>query len=285
MATIILHTDKHTLPRRPADIPQRLTSIVPPTNFGAVVNGQLFRSAYPQPHNVSFMKGMKLKTIVCLVDTENSQECADFIDQDGIRRVRLDIAANKGGKVKADIESIYDALLIVMDVANYPLLIHCNQGKHRTGCVIACLRKMQGWSDHAAVDEYRTYSNPKSREGDELLISEVFQPEAMLEYCKTARFDHRPSLLPLLKSDLVDVDLLVRILASMDGVTKDHKSVESNTSYKADSGIDLCELVEQETGLASTFAQMTICNGTSTVRLVDEVEVSVEECGPLSPPL
>ena len=41
---------------------------------------------------------------------------------------------------------IQKAVTAVLDVRNHPLLIHCNKGKHRTGCLIGCLRKVQHWS-------------------------------------------------------------------------------------------------------------------------------------------
>ena len=34
----------------------------------------------------------------------------------------------------------------ILDPSNHPLLIHCNKGKHRTGSVVGCLRKIRDWS-------------------------------------------------------------------------------------------------------------------------------------------
>ncbi|QIW97468.1 hypothetical protein AMS68_002986 [Peltaster fructicola] len=250
--------------------PSRLNPFVPPPNFGAVKDGLIFRSAFPQPRNLSFMSDMNLKTILCLVDTENSQESTDFIASGNIKRLRIDVAANKDGNVKSTMESIYEALLIVMDVTNYPLLIHCNQGKHRTGCVIACLRRMQNWPIKDILEEYEAYAIPKARDGDKKLITEIFDTEAMLDYVKNnVVFEHRPSLMQLFRSDLVSVTTLVNILASTDGVSQEHESLKSNTS-KADSGIELGTIVEEDVV-------------DPPVRIVEAVEVSVEECGPMSP--
>ena len=52
------------------------------------------------------------------------------------------------------------------DRRNHPILVHCNKGKHRTGCLIGCLRKIQHWSLASVFDEYRRFSWPKSRELD-----------------------------------------------------------------------------------------------------------------------
>ena len=62
-------------------------------------------------------------------------------------------------------------LAVVLDQSHYPLLIHCNQGKHRTGCVIAAARKISGWRLDSVLDEYRLYAEPKVRECDVEYIS------------------------------------------------------------------------------------------------------------------
>jgi tyrosine-protein phosphatase SIW14 len=36
------------------------------------------------------------------------------------------------------------ALAAVLDPANRPVLIHCNEGKHRTGTVVGLLRRHRG---------------------------------------------------------------------------------------------------------------------------------------------
>ncbi|KAJ3106158.1 tyrosine-protein phosphatase siw14 [Phlyctochytrium planicorne] len=50
------------------------------------------------------------------------------------------------------------------------VLIHCNKGKHRTGCLVGCLRKIQHWSFTSIFDEYRRFSHPKSRSMDQQFI-------------------------------------------------------------------------------------------------------------------
>lgn len=38
--------------------------------------------------------------------------------------------------------------------------------QHRTGCVVAVVRKLSGWRLETIIDEYRTYAEPKVRECD-----------------------------------------------------------------------------------------------------------------------
>lgn len=60
--------------------------------------------------------------------------------------------------------------MTLLDRRNHPILIHCNKGKHRTGCLIGCLRKLQQWSLTTIFDEYRRFSFPKSRSMDQEFI-------------------------------------------------------------------------------------------------------------------
>ncbi|KAI9216538.1 tyrosine phosphatase family-domain-containing protein [Blastocladiella britannica] len=73
-------------------------------------------------------------------------------------------------------DKIIAALAVLMDERNHPILIHCNKGKHRTGCLVGCLRKLQHWSHTAIFDEYRRFSHPKARSMDQQFI-ELFDAD------------------------------------------------------------------------------------------------------------
>ncbi|XP_050886230.1 tyrosine-protein phosphatase DSP3 [Lathyrus oleraceus] len=70
-------------------------------------------------------------------------------------------------------DSIMEALKILLDVRNHPVLIHCKRGKHRTGCVVGCFRKMQNWCLSSVFEEYQRYADAKSRTAD-LTFIEMF---------------------------------------------------------------------------------------------------------------
>lgn len=44
--------------------PGRLRSLYPPSNYGAVVAGSVYRSSYPETKNYEFLETLKLKTIL-----------------------------------------------------------------------------------------------------------------------------------------------------------------------------------------------------------------------------
>jgi tyrosine-protein phosphatase SIW14 len=43
--------------------------------------------------------------------------------------------------------------------------------QHRTGCVVAVVRKVSGWELGSIIDEYKAYAEPKVRECDVKYIS------------------------------------------------------------------------------------------------------------------
>jgi tyrosine-protein phosphatase SIW14 len=140
-------------------------TLYPPDNFGMVAPF-VYRSGFPKRKNFSFLKRLGLKSILTLVLEDYPDANLDFLQSNDIRFFQLGVAGNKEPFADMPEDVLTNALLILMDKRNHPVLIHCNKGKHRTGCVVACLRKLQHWSLAATFDEYRKYSWPKSREMD-----------------------------------------------------------------------------------------------------------------------
>jgi len=149
--------------------PDRLTSLLPPVNFGAVIPEHVYRSSFPLPENFSFLRSLKLKTILTLVPEPFPGPYVEFMESNGIRQVIIPVPANKDVVCIED-KTMIQALGVVLDRSHYPLLIHCNKGKHRTGCTVACLRKIQGDSLSSALHEYHTYAGSKARSLDENFI-------------------------------------------------------------------------------------------------------------------
>lgn len=132
------------------------------------------------------------------------------------------MASNKDGNINTTWDSICEALLFVMDSARYPLYIHCNQGKHRTGCVIGCLRKIAGMRIDTIIQEYEVYSGIKARPADKELIRR-FEPKMVLEYAKQ-------------QGKFEDKDFLNRIEHAFNGGLDDLLSAMG--SRRASDGID-----------------------------------------------
>ncbi len=61
-----------------------------------------------------------------------------------------------GGAIPAE-EGVKTFIKVMDDPANFPVLIHCMRGVHRTGAFCAVYRmEYQGWSNAKAIEELRT---------------------------------------------------------------------------------------------------------------------------------
>ncbi|KAK3050426.1 tyrosine-protein phosphatase siw14 [Extremus antarcticus] len=197
-----------------APCPARLRPYLPPLNFGAVELHRVFRSSFPMDRNVEFLKKLHIRSLLTLVDSESTDGYHEWIRKGSIEQKLIDVAPNKDGNVATTVESICEALLFVMDSSNHPLYIHCNQGKHRTGCVVACLRKVQRVPMDEILAEYRVYSGIKARDGDIAFIKS-FDPELVFEYAKTRGYLGGSSpVLKRLDSTISDIDTLAAALAA-----------------------------------------------------------------------
>jgi tyrosine-protein phosphatase SIW14 len=148
---------------------QRLHAFIPPTNYGTVLPGILYRSSYPEQKNYEFIEDLKIKTILTLVPEPIAPEYQEFMKKSGIQHFQVHIKANKG-EVRVESCEMSRALRLIMDRTNHPILIHCNKGKHRTGCTVACFRRIIGNDMSSIVDDYHTYAGAKARFMDEVFF-------------------------------------------------------------------------------------------------------------------
>ncbi|KAK6202931.1 tyrosine phosphatase family-domain-containing protein [Scheffersomyces amazonensis] len=160
--------------------------LTPPENFSTVVN-KIYRSSFPQPLNFSFLKTLKLKSILCLIPEDYPQLQLEFLKQENIKLFQLGMSGNKEPFVKINHDLITEAIKIVINPENQPILIHCNRGKHRTGCLIGVLRRLQKWSLTIIFDEYRKFAAPKERPMDQQFI-ELYDETEIIKYAEASNF-------------------------------------------------------------------------------------------------
>jgi tyrosine-protein phosphatase SIW14 len=146
--------------------------LVPPLNFAMVSKG-IYRSGFPNKKNFAFLKKLKLKSIMYLSPDEYFEENYKFMKENNIQFFQYKIEGNKEPFKEISYEDISNALTQVLDTRNLPMLIHCNKGRHRVGCLIGCLRKLQNYSMNSIFDEYIRYAGPKLRISDQEFI-EIF---------------------------------------------------------------------------------------------------------------
>ncbi|KAF3095631.1 hypothetical protein TWF103_010097 [Orbilia oligospora] len=153
-----------------------------PKNFSMVWPG-VYRSSFPAEANFSYLKMLKLKTVLTLIPEKYPQANVEFMQQNGIQHIQIGIRANKEPFVEVPLDKITKAVSVILDKRNHPILIHCNKGKHRTGCIVGCLRKIQKWTLCNVFDEYRRFSHPKERVLDEQVI-ELWEESQLLVVAK-----------------------------------------------------------------------------------------------------
>lgn len=150
---------KSTIPKTPA------LRIIPPLNF-CPVEKQLYRSGQPSLINQSFLEELNLKTILWLASEEPVEDFLDYCLNRGINIEFVGLIndynyTNINPWDSLDERTIKNALELICNKDNYPLLVCCGMGRHRTGAVIGCLRRLQGWNLASVSEEYRRFSGAR----------------------------------------------------------------------------------------------------------------------------
>eukprot|EP00042_Codosiga_hollandica_P040404 m.347373 g.347373 ORF g.347373 m.347373 type:complete len:166 (+) comp55854_c0_seq3:80-577(+) len=141
---------------------------LPPPNFG-IVEEDLYRSGLPNELNFPFLEKLRLKTIVVVSSDEPSTRLMDFIADHDITFAHLGQNTPRAS-VSSSVseEVVVNALGLVLSQATHPILLACPHGRHHTGTVIGCLRKLQNWSLTSIFEEYRRFA------GRRRLLNEQF---------------------------------------------------------------------------------------------------------------
>lgn len=139
--------------------------LVPPVNFALVV-GQLYRSGHPIDLNYEFLQHLHLKTIVYIGEGCPASIYDDYqrwVESQNIRLIHLPAPSVKEPFVETSRETATEALKIIMDRDNHPILLHSNKGKHRVGVITALVRKcLQQWYLTPIFEEYIRFAKGKA---------------------------------------------------------------------------------------------------------------------------
>lgn len=202
-----LRSPQRTLVNRP--------EYVPPLNFSLVENG-IYRSGFPMPINYPYLQQLKLKTIIYLGDLgaeklKKTDESADgksksegkekkqkkdkhgtaeifenykaWVETTDIKFHHLVMHSSQEPFIvntQQEAEgALVEALQLMLNKQNFPMLIHSNKGKHRIGVLVGLMRKiLQGWCLSGIFEEYEKFAMGKSEYDLEFI--ELYQPK--LEY-------------------------------------------------------------------------------------------------------
>ncbi|RPB14296.1 hypothetical protein P167DRAFT_543840 [Morchella conica CCBAS932] len=172
------HHHNNTQDAPPRRSPQK-QFIVPPLSFQLVATG-VYRSGYPLEINFPMLERLCLKTIIYLGDQDYLPENLAWCSSHNIKLYHYRQPAVREPFVSNDPTYISEALTILLDRRNHPVLVHSNKGKHRAGVLVGCMRRvLQGWSLAATHAEYGRYAGEKGEADLEFI--ELFNPELTYE--------------------------------------------------------------------------------------------------------
>ena len=136
--------------------------LVPPINFAMVAPG-IYRSGFPTERNVPFLERLGLRTIISLSPERYGSAFLLWASTHSIDLVSLSIPAIREPWDMISGDQVTQILETLLNTSHHPCLIHCNKGKHRTGCVVGCLRRLQRWSLAVIFNEYSRFADTKGR--------------------------------------------------------------------------------------------------------------------------
>ncbi|XP_050288398.1 probable tyrosine-protein phosphatase DSP4 isoform X2 [Quercus robur] len=112
-----------------------LELLIPPLNFSMVDYG-IFRSGFPDDANFGFLKSLGLRSVISLCTEPYPEVSKKFLKDNKIELFTFEIDG-------------------------------C---KHRTGCLVGCLRRLQRWCLSSVFDEYQRFAAAKARVSDQRFI-------------------------------------------------------------------------------------------------------------------
>eukprot|EP01134_Creolimax_fragrantissima_P000126 CFRG0126T1 len=148
-------------------------SYTPSDAFGIVEKG-VYRSNIPYPSNFSFIRKLKLKTVLVLSPERPVRAVTEFFDENGIDVIHLGKMtwSSASWKPMSD-DMLKEGLQYVLDVKRQPIMVTCTFGIYQTGTLVGCLRRLQNWNLNAILNEHNMYGGERTRYFNVLLI-EIF---------------------------------------------------------------------------------------------------------------
>ncbi|CUE71492.1 tyrosine phosphatase-like, putative [Bodo saltans] len=147
----------------PSSAPRRFTlDFVPPFRYACVEDG-LYRGAYPVLRNFPFLKNIGIRTILSVTPEPATYDLKVFCKSEQIELKYIQADRHKGEPQLLPTD-LNEALNVLVQADNYPIYIHCLDGRHVVGLVIMALRKLQCWDYGAMQLEYERFTKEGNNE-------------------------------------------------------------------------------------------------------------------------
>lgn len=142
---------------------QDLTSIHsqfldPPDGYG-IVNESISRCGPISPANFSFLSLYSFKTVLFIGEDNPQERIVDFLKKNDSKYHRISVYSQRSTlqwRTQMD-ELVKLALEFIIDKNNHSLLISSSSAL-LISTIIACMRKIQGWSFTSITDEFRRFT-------------------------------------------------------------------------------------------------------------------------------
>ena len=147
-----------------------------PLAFSLVTSG-IYRAAYPNERTYSFLAPYRFRTFISLSPGEIKPELRQYCHQHDIALLEYDVKFNQEPFLTMDVTTVQQAIHTALSRSSTqaPVLIFCVNGKVRTGCVVACLRKHLQWSMAFIVEEFEAFTDPEGTLCD-LMFIDRYEP-------------------------------------------------------------------------------------------------------------
>jgi len=121
-------------------------------NFGQT-NVNYFRGAQPERGDYPALASLGVKTVIDLTQDGREEE-KGLVERAGMHFYRIPMTTSDRPSEAA----LTQFLKLVNDPGNWPVYVHCQGGRHRTGVMTAVYRMTQdGWNADRAYQEMKQY--------------------------------------------------------------------------------------------------------------------------------
>jgi protein tyrosine/serine phosphatase len=121
-------------------------------NFGQA-NDHYFRGAQPDGRDYSDLAALGVRTVIDLTQDGRADE-SGMVQHAGMKFYRIPLTTSD----RPSDAAVSQFLSLVNDRANWPVFVHCQGGRHRTGTMTAVYRITQdGWTADRAYQEMKQY--------------------------------------------------------------------------------------------------------------------------------
>ena len=97
---------------------------VPPLNYAMVHKG-VYRSGFPSAVNFPYLETLRLRSIIYLCPEPYPKANTEFLHAHNIQLFQFGIEGHKEPFVNIPEDTIREALKVLIDPRNHPVLIHC----------------------------------------------------------------------------------------------------------------------------------------------------------------